>query len=267
MAGTIDPLSPATRAAKRNLLVASMLSITYSAFNVMLGGLFMRDGIKIGDPRAVTFLLVASLAYFLVSFVIYATVDYMNAVATPHQEDVEGGYALARMRTVQQVADRTLRQLQRWINSKYGSGLYDLRGGEEELLERLQLMDEDNWQAGISLYSHAREVVDKMTLYSWRDRSEVAVSEDRERYSEMISLVERALGRFKTYQQFYVIPVLPKLIAVRALYLARDSMDTVLPPMVAVLGLAALLQQVDLRFIADLIPLPPAFRDLCLVAR
>jgi hypothetical protein len=58
----VDPLSPATRATKRNLLVASMLAITYRAFDVSIDKIPVA-GLSISfDNRVFAFLLIATLA-------------------------------------------------------------------------------------------------------------------------------------------------------------------------------------------------------------
>jgi hypothetical protein len=84
-----DPLSPATRAIKRNLLVASVLAISANAFNVSI------DKIPVGglsitfDDRLFAFLLVIVLVYFLCTFILYYLIDIKNIEATGHQEKVE----------------------------------------------------------------------------------------------------------------------------------------------------------------------------------
>jgi hypothetical protein len=88
-----DPLSPATRATKRNLLLASVIAISASAFNVSI------DRIPVGglsitfDDRLFAFLLLIVLAYFLCIFILYYAIDIKkyrghsasgNRLQTPH---------------------------------------------------------------------------------------------------------------------------------------------------------------------------------------
>ena len=64
----IDPLSSATRTAKRNLLLVSLAIITVKAFNVTIEQIPLANlSIKF-DPGALGFLLTISLLYFLLTF-------------------------------------------------------------------------------------------------------------------------------------------------------------------------------------------------------
>jgi hypothetical protein len=81
----VDPLSPATRTTKRNLLVASVLAITYKAFNVTIDKIPVA-GLSINfDNRVFTFLLLVTLLYFLLTFVLYFFIDIRNIETTAHQ--------------------------------------------------------------------------------------------------------------------------------------------------------------------------------------
>ena len=81
----VDPLSTATRGAKRNLLIAAMLAITVKAFNISI------DKIPVGpfsisyDPRVFSFLLLCVLMYFLCIFALYYFIDIRNVDKTEHQ--------------------------------------------------------------------------------------------------------------------------------------------------------------------------------------
>src|SRR5690349_8490792 len=81
----IDPLATATRTAKRNLLAASMLAITYKAFNgtienIPIAGLNIRF-----DKGAFEFLLLAAILYFGATFLFYYVIDMRNLEQTPDQ--------------------------------------------------------------------------------------------------------------------------------------------------------------------------------------
>jgi hypothetical protein len=87
-----DPLSPATRATKRNLLLASVLAISANAFNVSI------DKIPVGglsitfDDRLFAFLLLIVLVYFLCTFILYYLIDIRNLEATAHQDASEKAF-------------------------------------------------------------------------------------------------------------------------------------------------------------------------------
>jgi hypothetical protein len=81
----VDPLSSTTRTTKRNLLVASVLAITYKAFNVTIDKIPVA-GLSINfDNRVFTFLLLITLLYFLLTFVLYYFIDIRNIETTAHQ--------------------------------------------------------------------------------------------------------------------------------------------------------------------------------------
>jgi hypothetical protein len=88
----VDPLSPATRNAKRNLLVASVLTITYEAFDVTISKIPIA-GLSIDfDNRLFGFLLFATMTYFSLTFLLYYAIDINNISSTPHQDNVENTY-------------------------------------------------------------------------------------------------------------------------------------------------------------------------------
>jgi phosphotransferase system glucose/maltose/N-acetylglucosamine-specific IIC component len=87
-----DPLSTATRATKRNLLIASVLAISANAFNVSVDKIPLA-GLSINfDDRLFAFLLVITLAYFLCTFVLYYVIDMKNLETTKHQTHAETNY-------------------------------------------------------------------------------------------------------------------------------------------------------------------------------
>jgi hypothetical protein len=87
-----DPLSTATRATKRNLLVASVLAISANAFNVQVEKIPM-GGLSINfDSRLFAFLLLVVLLYFFCTFIVYYIIDIKNLERTAHQEAAEKRY-------------------------------------------------------------------------------------------------------------------------------------------------------------------------------
>ncbi|MFZ0845662.1 MAG: hypothetical protein WAM62_07705, partial [Pseudolabrys sp.] len=82
----LDPLSSATRATKRNLLGTSTLSIAIKAFDINIEHVDVL-GVEVDAAKgALTFILLAAQIYFLLSFLVYYVVDFLNIEPTPHQE-------------------------------------------------------------------------------------------------------------------------------------------------------------------------------------
>jgi len=114
-----DPLSPATRAIKRNLLVASVLAISANAFNVSV------DKIPIGglsitfDERLFAFLILVVLIYFLGTFILYYIIDIKNLEQTPHQTATEKLFRTRQSNFDVSYGDVIGKALQRAAGPKY----------------------------------------------------------------------------------------------------------------------------------------------------
>jgi hypothetical protein len=92
MADTNDPLSTATRATKRNLLVASVLAISANAFNVSIEKIPVAGMSVNFDNRLFGFLILTVLLYFLGTFILYYAIDIKNVARTHHQDESEKAY-------------------------------------------------------------------------------------------------------------------------------------------------------------------------------
>jgi len=85
----IDPLTSATRTTKRNLLTASVVAITFKAFDISADKIPVA-GVTITFNRGVfEFLLVMVLLYFLATFILYYYIDIKNFPRLVHQEETE----------------------------------------------------------------------------------------------------------------------------------------------------------------------------------
>jgi len=91
----VDPLSSATRTAKRNLLIAASLAITYRTFDIAVDKIPVA-GISINfDSGVFAFLLTMALLYYTLTFALYYYVDIRNFETTHHQTTVETTYKKA----------------------------------------------------------------------------------------------------------------------------------------------------------------------------
>jgi hypothetical protein len=80
-----DPLSGATRDAKRNLLLASVVAVIFKGFNISIQHISVA-GINTDFNRGVfQFLILISLIYFFVTFCLYYYIDIRNVQQTDHQ--------------------------------------------------------------------------------------------------------------------------------------------------------------------------------------
>lgn len=85
----IDPLSAATRAAKRNLLVSSILVLTYRAFDISVEKIPFAGMSITFDPGVFAFLLSLAIIYFGVTFALYYYIDIRNIEETTHQKETK----------------------------------------------------------------------------------------------------------------------------------------------------------------------------------
>jgi len=85
MPTSLDPLSTPTRAAKRNVLIVALMAITYRAFDVSIKAIPVA-GLSIEfDGRVFVFLLLVSLTYFVVTFLLYYFIDIKNIEPSMHE--------------------------------------------------------------------------------------------------------------------------------------------------------------------------------------
>src|SRR6266404_9078560 len=127
-----DPLSTATRATKRNLLIASVLAISANAFNVSV------DKIPIGglsltfDDRLFAFLIFITLTYFLCTFILYYVIDIKNLEETGHQESAMKKFDQRQYDFEQSYGHRAARDLEKIFLPKYHLMFYTDGSGTPE---------------------------------------------------------------------------------------------------------------------------------------
>ncbi|SHG72113.1 hypothetical protein [Bradyrhizobium erythrophlei] len=114
-----DPLSPATRATKRNLLLASVLAISANAFNVSIDKIPVAGLSITFDDRLFAFLLFIVLVYFLCTFVLYYVIDIKNLEETSHQETARKTFERRQNDFKQRFGTIVQKDLQRYVPRKH----------------------------------------------------------------------------------------------------------------------------------------------------
>jgi hypothetical protein len=89
----VDPLSAATRSAKRNLLIASTLAITYRVFDIKIDKIPVSGFSLDFDPGVFVFLLAIALLYLTLIFALYYYIDIKNVEETPHETGMTKTYS------------------------------------------------------------------------------------------------------------------------------------------------------------------------------
>jgi hypothetical protein len=234
-----DPLSPATRATKRNLLIASVLAISANAFNVSIDKIPLA-GLSVNfDDRLFAFLLVVSLVYFLCTFVLYYFIDIKNLEPTQHQEIVEKEYHERLVLFPQRYSKNVHNDLQTLapegcvVATVLGfdpSGNADAANSSFSVKKRGPAYSPDDGlrlpqQENAAVYAAIQSRLDL-----WRGRYSRAFRANRRRAAAMVSLI-------------------------RATYSIRNYFfDGALPILLGLFALIAIIGHVDLRWIQNFLP-------------
>lgn len=227
-----DPLSTATRATKRNLLVASVIAISANAFNITIDKIPLA-GLSINfDDRLFAFLLVITLVYFLCTFVLYYAIDMKNAEVTKHQRASEDSYQERIGRFDFLYAERIRRQVQLTLGADYEVDAQNTSFGT------LRSSDFGNRN-----YSVKRPPLPLTP----RENSEV--------YDKAAIVIDRMLVDLKSAERWYKRRQRLLLLAIRTMYFLRNYFfDGLLPIALGVFALIAILGHVDMHWIQRFLP-------------
>lgn len=240
-----DPLSPATRTTKRNLLIASVIAISASAFNVSI------DRIPVGglsitfDDRLFAFLLVIVLLYFFLTFMLYYSIDIKNLEPTSHQTKAEENYK-ERFRDFQ---GHYFGELTRECTQLVPSEFY------------LRL---DN--AGHRIFVNDEPQPASYLLYKRGPKREVNLSapEVEENYKEIFDAVRKheidGVRKFRRARFRHRALERCKVWIVRLMYIARNYiLDGLLPIGLGIFAILTIFLHLDLSPIANHLP---SFKEL-----
>lgn len=246
----VDPLSSATRAAKRNLLVASTVGIAYRAFDVSiskipLGGLAIEF-----DKRLFAFLLLAVLLYLLGTFTLYYFIDIRNVEEAPHLLRAKEAFTKRTGGFHEIVARRILRKMHKALppdvvvtpHSENQIAMALINGPHPSLLDSKGISE---WQPSLVLLHKKQPPQTTLT----RDAS-------GELYSIADSVIIAATKSFATRQRWYLRRLEIQLFITKAVYFVRNYItDGFLPIALALVALAALFNIVSLSWLRTLVPL------------
>jgi hypothetical protein len=254
---SVDPLSPSTRTAKRNLLAAATIAITYSAFDVSiskipLGGLAIEF-----DNRVFAFLLISVLLYFSATFALYYFIDVRNVERTKHQTDKETGYHLARNSFCSRHATEVLQK----IGKSLPKGITYNINANHQFGQFFQEMEKPFFEE--SMIDHfVRTMSIAIALQrektSLRDsRMPISHEENPALYDSVEKKFRKAFTRYRRKQLIHDFKLLPSLYGVRVLYFIRNYVvDGAFPFILVAFALAAIFQIIDLHWLRTVIPNP-----------
>jgi hypothetical protein len=237
-----DPLSPATRATKRNLLIASVLAISANAFNISIDKIPLA-GLSVNfDDRLFAFLLVITLAYFLSTFVLYYAIDIKNLGPTKHQIDAESGHTRKLENFSYIFTERIKTRLRKKVRPEFdipdGTDIY----GNQHTVEFFR--DHE--------YVVTQVAPDALGV---RTIATVARTDNFDLYSSLDKRVDVWVGRYPAAWRWFYRKQRLLLFGTRAMYFTRNYFfDGMLPIALGIFALAAILGHIDLHWIQKFLP-------------
>lgn len=227
-----DPLSSATRATKRNLLIASVIAISANAFNISIDKIPLA-GLSINfDDRLFAFLLVITLVYFLCTFILYYVIDIKNLQATQHQLKTEDTYTETLARFEYVYAERIRRRIEVALGDGYkvptqNSSFGTLRPSDFE--NRLYLIN--------------------------RPPLSFSPQQNPDVYEKAATVIDSMITKFNGAKRWHSRRRRLLLLGVRAMYVLRNYFfDGILPIALGVFALVAILGHLDLHWVQRLLP-------------
>jgi hypothetical protein len=233
-----DPLSTATRATKRNLLVASIVAIAYRGFDVTVERIPVA-GLSIAfNEKLFTFLILCCLLYFLATFSLYYYIDIRNFPPPTHQRDSES------------------MQAHTWKEFVAAQQKSIIAAVSEKLTKGQSVIPSSHFD---SWFSCQIDFVDM--AYSIVQKSDIRgdISLDRSQSADVYKFADRMLAerRSSFYRRigFNKFRKSLRWRVIAATYFIRNYLiDGVLPIALAVTALTAVFNVISIRWLQYLVP-------------
>ncbi len=256
-----DPLTSATRATKRNLLLTSIVAITFKAFDISADHIPVA-GLSIKYDKGVfEFLLLILLCYFLATFILYYYIDIRNFPRSSHQDATD-----------------------EWHKQKYSHFSWNTRGAFGGFLQELSTPE---WRLILSHHGDGHIsgwAGDRPSALKYRERlksSPLVCASEHLMYSKIhkasnvsgphdydagnpehvrLALVvqerwNRTMRWLPLRYAWFKMTLRPRLWTVAFAYFFRNYVvDGALPIFVALISLAALYNLLDVHLLAQLAP-------------
>jgi len=235
----VDPLSSATRAAKKNLLAASLVAITFKSFDVSIDAIPVAGLVLRFDSGLFSFLLIVVIAYTLITFSLYYYIDMRNIEKTKHQVSSENKYR-SSIRFFQEAYEGKIRSA---VRSKISDELYatinvfsDGGGGMKDYTP-----SEGDWT---------------ITIQERKSGGQHLNPPDNEAlYKTVNEVIIKHLESYRWRIFLHKILILPKLLAVRAAYFFRNYLtDGILPILSGTIALLGLFNMINLGWLQSIVP-------------
>jgi hypothetical protein len=234
-----DPLSTATRATKRNLLLASVLAISANAFNVSIDKIPVAGLSITFDDRLFAFLLLIVLAYFLCTFVLYYVIDIKNLPPTEHQSSAEKTFLTTTNSYFHTYGSKVRADLQQFAPV-----------GDSVMLDTMfeNSLDKGGQVLNLRIVPQPGVFQDHSIFEKWRADNPNVNDEINARQRYWIARYKRA--RYWHYRRHQIV-----LVGTRAMYFTRNYFfDGALPILLGILALGAILGHWNLTWVQSYLP-------------
>jgi hypothetical protein len=246
----VEPLSESTKTAKRNLLVASVLAVTYRAFDVTVDKLPFAGIVIDFNTGVFAFLLTVLLCYFLLTFCVYYFIDIRNLEAPPHQT-----------RSNEQYWENVEDRVQRFLHIAKNRADRAIDGGDVHVLYTAAMGNLLRQLARTPRAEHEQLILEAAprTLYELHMRnalsSVVQYPARAEEFGNVDTVVNRALWDFPDFERGTLLMAKSRLAGMNSIYGFRNYiLEGALPIALGVTAILAMYQVVPLEWIKHIAP-------------
>lgn len=240
---------------KRNLLAASVIAITYKAFDVTVDKIPIAGATINFDRGIFGFLIVITIVYFLLVFVTYYFIDIKNIERTPHQTESERALQSRIASYANETTTRLATRFQRTLSSDYRVMTNDFTGAINEALKGLMTCGFLQRKTEIETAKKARMFhLSKLNedKTKWED---IPSTEAIQAWKELELLKEKFVRRFWWAYRFNKLRAHLVFAGIRFTYLTRNYfLDGLLPIALGCLSILTLYGILDLSFLQRLSP-------------
>lgn len=246
----VEPLSDSTRTAKRNLLVASVLAVTYRAFDVKIDKLPFAGIVVDFNKGLFAFLLTLLLCWFLLTFLVYYFIDVRNIEPPPHQARGNEKYW----------AD-TEDRIQRYIHIMKNRADRTIGGADLHVVYTAALGNLLRQLVRTPPSEHERLILEAppRTLYELHMRNQMnSIVQHPARaheFEQADAAVTQALWGFREFERGSSLIAKSQRAGLNSLYGFRNYvLDGVVPAALGVLAVVAMYQIVSLEWLKHIAP-------------
>ncbi|TRC93903.1 hypothetical protein FJV77_20725 [Mesorhizobium sp. WSM4306] len=248
----IDPLSGTTRVERRNLLAVSTIAITAKTFNISLqtipiAGLSIRF-----DPGVFSFLLVVTIIYFGVTFILYYIIDIKDSQIPAHISRTDESYNKKVDKFTSKTSAKVELEIDGALPENY-SPVFDHQS-YQKILREADLV----WPRKLEpseFLKGGHDAIIRVLHHLPGEKSGKWVLSSDAAYAGLAAIAQTNVWRYGLRVHLYRIFLRPWRYSIHSMYLFRlYGIDGVLPILAAVVSVAAIYNLIDLTWLSTLVP-------------